>query len=155
MNNRLKKKMKRVLAFLILILFFLSCHDFGNYEIIPGKSVGNFILGSSLMNEIYKEYDASFYNNNGIFFSFEQGEFLTTVVIKNSSFVTKDGLRVGSSIEDVRKKLGLGKEGTLKIRVGLELIDTGRKQIIYGDMGILFNFMGDHVSDIVVKEYFK
>ena len=109
-------------------MFLVGCtiHNKDSDLIIPGERVGNYILKKSTLAKILGDdmpQNRNAFAQKGLYFQFEQGRELIGITITSSKYVTEQGIRVGSSIEEVKTAYGNPKPDKIKNeKLGIDVL---------------------------------
>jgi hypothetical protein len=103
--------MLRALVVVALLFFHIGCQGDAKTQsgIVPGERVGTYVLRKSTLRDILGEDTADArkrFVDQGLNFEFNQGKELTAVTVSNDRFQMPNGLRVGSTVEEVEQTLG-------------------------------------------------
>lgn len=80
-----------------------------SHLIVPGDRVGTYLVNVSTLPEILGTDSAESrrqFADDGLYFEFEQGRELKAITVETSHFQLANGLKVGSTIEDVEARMG-------------------------------------------------
>jgi hypothetical protein len=136
----------RILLILIFLLSWIYAVEAIENDklIIPGERVGIYVINKSTLKEILIEDSPAKrkeFSDKGIHFQFEKGKQLTGVTVNNDKFQLESGIKVGSSLDSVKIKLGDKYNNQLSNGTGL---------IIY--QGIIFMIKDNIVMSISVVQ---
>ncbi len=100
--------------------------------IVPGSRVGQYVIGVSTLAQILGSDTPEArqrFADQGLWFEFNRGHELSAVTTSNEQFATKEGLKVGSSIEQVQIALGGARPAERQTLVS-GLLDYGGIQFV-------------------------
>jgi hypothetical protein len=95
---------------ILALVLLCSCSAPNDNIIVPGKRVGNIVIGHTKDSEVGPG-DGSIsaeYNNEGLGFGFNLHRRVTSIDVSRSNFRTREGLAVGSTEQQVVAAYGPG-----------------------------------------------
>ena len=120
-----------------------SCGIFSDMTIEPAYGVGKIILGKTLNNEFKTECA-----KNGLFFSSEITQGITSIIITNNEIKTRKGISVGDNLDYVIAKYGHAfPKNTAMMKGGVVVGEVG-DMLSYNGIGFIIN--NSIISAIVI-----
>lgn len=147
--------MKTMIKFIVTILvcnltLCCQCSFSEDNLIVPGLRVGRYILNSTKMREIINTNKTrDYYAKNGLFFTFEKGEELSSILITSDNYHTKDNIRVGDNVRMVKEIYGEPNEAR-NIPLIKSSVQIGSIENNFAYNGIIFIVQGDIIITILV-----
>jgi len=144
---RIFKKLKKIniLIYIFIFVFVISC--FSDNTIIPGKGINdlNFNIKYKNINVIKNKYEKM-----GVYLTFDNDE-LTSIMIINPNFTTKEGIKVGQTKNNIIKIYGNPiKENNLELSKSKMNIGIIGYLLVYN--GIEFIIDNDIIIGIIIKD---
>ena len=93
--------------------------------IVPSVRVGEFVLGESTLANILGQDTPEArqrFADKGIWFQFDEGKLLTGVTLRSNRYATVEGLRVGSTADEVITAFGQPRDAKLRLKKGSRAI---------------------------------
>ena len=143
-----------LLKLLICALLFIFLTNDGSsmtndMYIKPGIGIGPFIINKALKEDIFgKDKTREYYQNMGIYFTFDEGQTLTSILITTSNYCTDKGIKVGSTVNDVYATYGFAEQQQIDIVKSSQKVGTCGLALSY--KGIQFWINNEEVTSIVV-----
>lgn len=131
-----------MLILLVVINFVVNAND---NLIIPGIGVGNLLIDHQIPQEPIRQQ----FETESVFVSGSEGK-IKSIFITNPTYKTKEGLKVGDSIQKVFEIFGDGKGVVYPLLKGNIQVGNIGDSISYS--GIIFIFKDSYVTGILVEK---
>lgn len=135
----------KTLSLIYIIFVFIAC---SSQTIEPGVGIGKYVLGANEEICFINAEERNMLANKGLFFTFEDNR-LTSIAITTSKFSTKEGVRVGDSVEQIKKKLTNQNISNVQIVKGDMLIELETEIIAFP--GISYIIDENTIAAILVE----